>query len=60
VWPPLEREYMFIKHSDGKILNVVDSDDLTETQKRAVKEVSEQIVKQSDESDTSKVKKSGR
>lgn len=51
---------MFIKHGDGKILNVVDGDDLTEEQKQAVKKVSKELIKQSDEStDSSKQKKSG-
>lgn len=50
----------FIKHGDGKILNVVDSEELTEEQKKAVKKVSKDLVKQSDDStDSSKQKKSG-
>jgi hypothetical protein len=50
----------FIKHGDGKILNVVDGEELTEDQKNAVKKVSKEFVKQSDESsDSSKQKKSG-
>ena len=52
---------MFIKRGDGKILNVVDGDNLTEEQKNAVKDVSKEIVKESDESsDSSTKKKSGR
>jgi hypothetical protein len=50
----------FIKHGDGKILNIVDSEELTEEQKKAVKTVTKELVKQSDEtSDSSKQKKSG-
>lgn len=48
----------FIKHGDGKILNVVE--ELTEEQKKAVKDRSKDLVKQSDDStDSSKQKKSG-
>jgi hypothetical protein len=50
---------MFIKHGDGKILNVVDGEELTEEQKKAVKDVSRKLVKQSDESTDSSQKKSG-
>lgn len=49
----------FIKHGDGKILNVVDSEELTEEQKKAVKNVSKEFVKQSDETTDSSKKKSG-
>lgn len=50
---------MFIKHGDGKILNVVDGDALTEEQKNAVKKVSKELVKQSDENDATSKKKQG-
>lgn len=50
---------MFVKHGDGKIVTVLDEEDLTEEQKKAVKE-SRQMVKQSDQTDTSETKKSGR
>jgi hypothetical protein len=51
----------FIKHGDGKIVDVLDENDLTAEQKIAVKKMSEQLIKQSDEeTDASKVKKSGR
>lgn len=50
---------MFIKHGDGKILNVVDGEELTEDQKRAVKDRSKELIKQSDESTDSSKKKSG-
>lgn len=51
----------FIKHGDGKIIDIVDEDSLTDEQKQAVKKMSKQIVKESDEStDASKEKKSGR
>lgn len=51
----------FIKHGDGKILNVVESESLTEEQKTAVKQVSKEFVKQSenDETTDSLKKKSG-
>lgn len=51
---------MFIKHGDGKITDIIKEEELTEEQKVAVKKMSKQIVKESDESDTSKTKKSGR
>ena len=50
---------MFIKHGDGKILNVVDGEELTDAQKKAVKDHSKELVKQSDESSDSSKKKSG-
>ena len=50
---------MFIKHGDGKILDIVDGEALTEEQKKAVKQVSKELVKQSDETDTSSKKKQG-
>ncbi len=52
-------EFMFIKHGDGKILDVVDGESLTEEQKKAVKQVSKQLVKESDENDVSSKKKQG-
>lgn len=59
MWLPFG-EYMFIKNGDGKILDVLDEKDLTEEQKKAVKKMSEQLVKQSDDTDSSTEKKSGR
>jgi hypothetical protein len=50
---------MFIKHGDGKILNVVNGEELTEDQKKAVKDRSKELIKQSDESTDSSKKKSG-
>lgn len=54
---------MFIKRggdADGKIINVVDSEGLTEEQKQAVKKMSKEIVKKSDKStDPSQQKNSG-
>ena len=49
----------FIKHGDGKIVDVLEESDLTEDQKTAVKKVSKEFVKQSDESTDSSKKKSG-
>ncbi|HWZ22833.1 MAG TPA: hypothetical protein VNW06_09285 [Cytophagaceae bacterium] len=46
---------MFIKNGDGKILSVIESDELDEKQKKAVKNLSEQIVKS--EADTNSAKK---
>lgn len=51
---------MFIKHGDGKIVSVFDEEQLTEDQKKAVKNMSKQVVKQSDKTDSSdEQKKSG-
>ena len=50
----------FIKRGDVKVISVLDDNFLTDEQKKAVKKMSEEIVKQSDEStESSKVKKSG-
>jgi hypothetical protein len=50
----------FIKHGDGKIIDVLDESDLTDDQKKAVKKLSKQVIKQSDKlSASSKTKKSG-
>lgn len=50
----------FIKHGDGKIVDVLDETELTDAQKKAVKQMSKELVKESDEStDSSKQKKSG-
>ena len=50
---------MFIKHGDGKIVSVFDEEQLTEEQKKAVKDASKQVVKQSEKADSSEQKKSG-
>jgi hypothetical protein len=50
---------MFIKHGDGKILSVVETDELTEDQKKSAKSLSEQTVKQSQEAETTNKKVSG-
>lgn len=50
---------MFIKRGDGKILSVVEDDDMTEQQKKTVKDLSNKVVKQSEDTDSSEVKKSG-
>lgn len=36
---------MFIKHGDGKIVSVIEEDELTDKQKEAVKEITEKNVK---------------
>ena len=51
---------MFIKHGDGKIVSVFDEEQLTDEQKKAVKDMSKQVVKQSEKADSSdQQKKSG-
>ncbi len=53
---------MFIKHGDGKIVSVLDEEELTDAQKKAAKDLSKVVVKQSDataNTDTSETKKSG-
>lgn len=50
----------FIKHGDGKILDVVDGEELTEEQKKAVKKMSNELVKESNQlTDSSLQKNSG-
>lgn len=54
---------MFIKHGDGKIMSVIEEEELTDAQKKAAKDLSKVVVKQSDantEADASETKKSGR
>jgi len=52
---------MFIKHGDGKIMTVIEEDELTDAQKKSSKDLSKQMVKQSDQNtDASNEKKSGR
>lgn len=50
---------MFIKHSDGKITSVIDAEELTDEQKKAAKDLSKKVVKQSSLTDASSAKKSG-
>lgn len=51
---------MFIKHGDGKILSVVETDELSEEQKKAAKNLSNTTVKQyNNESDVPVKKESG-
>jgi hypothetical protein len=51
---------MFIKNGDGKILSVVETEEMTEEQKKVAKELSKKTVKTSNEADPSDVKESGR
>lgn len=50
---------MFIKHGDGKIVSVIEEDDLTEMQKKSVKELSEQDLKLSENKSSSENKNLG-
>jgi len=49
---------MFVKHGDGKILSVVETDELTEDQKKSAKKL-QQTVKQSTEDNIPLTKESG-
>lgn len=52
---------MFIKRGDGKIVSVLEEEELTDEQKQAARDLSKQVIKQSDNTDTSsETKKSGR
>lgn len=52
---------MFIKHGDGKIMTVIEEEELTDAQKKVSQDLSKQMVKQSDQdTDASSKKKSGR
>jgi hypothetical protein len=48
---------MFIKHGDGKILSVVETDEMTEEQKKAARNLVKKTVKTGD-AETSSEKKS--
>jgi len=50
---------MFIKHGDGKIVSVIEEDDLTEIQKKSVKDLSEQKLKLSENKSSSENKNLG-
>lgn len=49
---------MFIKHGDGKILSVVETEEMTEEQKKVARDLAKKTVKTGDETGTSSVKKS--
>ncbi len=49
---------MFIKHGDGKILSVVPTDEMTEEQKKAARNLVKKTVKTGDDAETSSEKKS--
>ncbi len=49
---------MFIKHGDGKILSVVETDEMTEEQKKAARNLVKKTVKTGDDTATSSEKKS--
>jgi hypothetical protein len=51
---------MFIKRGDGKIVSVLEEEELTDEQKKAARDLSKQVIKQSDNTDASDTKKSGR
>lgn len=57
-------EYMFIKRGDGKdgkILSVVETEDMTEEQKKTATDLTKKLKSSSEEdTDTSNEKKSGR
>lgn len=50
---------MFIKHGDGKILSVVETEEMTDEQKKAATDLSKKKIKTAEETDSSE-KKSGR
>ncbi len=49
----------FIKRGDGKIVTVIDEEELTEEQKKSAKDLSQQI-KQENNTEASELKQSGR
>jgi len=51
---------MFIKHGDGKIISVVESEEITEEQKKSAKDLSKKNKTTSEEADTSSLNKSER
>lgn len=48
---------MFIKRGDGKILSVIEEDELDENSKKAVKNVSEKLAEQTQNKNTKKLEK---
>lgn len=48
---------MFIKHSDGKIVSVLETEELTEEQKEAVEKMNDKQVKTSEEQSHSNINK---
>jgi hypothetical protein len=42
---------MFVKHGDGKIVSVVDTEELTEEQKKVAKNIAVKQSKKTDETD---------
>lgn len=46
---------MFVKHGDGKIVSVLEDEDLTDEQKKALKDLTKKVVKTS--TDNSEPKK---
>lgn len=51
---------MFIKHGDGKILSVVETEEMTEEQKKAYRDLAKKTVKTAiDDADTSSKKSEG-
>ena len=50
---------MFIKRGDGKILSVVEDEEMTDKQKKSAKDLSKKVVKQSEDTDSSEKKNSG-
>jgi hypothetical protein len=49
---------MFIKHGDGKILSVVETEEMTEEQKKTASDLAKRTVKTAIDTDTSSQKKS--
>jgi hypothetical protein len=56
VFPPTGEMMSFIKTGDGKIMSVIDEEELTDAQKKSARDLSKQTVKTSDV-DTSSTKK---
>lgn len=50
----------FIKHGDGKILSVVETEEMTDEQKKVAKELTKKVNQQANLTDASDAKKSGR
>lgn len=49
---------MFIKHGDGKIVGVLEEEELTDAQKKAAKDLSKKTVKSGDADTSATAKKS--
>ena len=59
IWHLMEKEMSFIKLGDGNITDIFEEDELTDEQKRTIKEISEKKATKEESSSNKIAKKSG-